>query len=414
MANIIIAVLLLIIGSLLLLKAHKRSGLSAFNIFYFGMLVFLVIGILLGFYYGEDMYLLNGDITKFNLIIPDIIQFFIIASLILLFQGRKPVTASRIEINVASKQIRLFTTVVSIIVFMFLIVLLLSIKVSKAPLLHIGDYTKFQMEIARTELYQGGIHQILNVPRYIVFYVLIPLLCFLRGMGIKVNILLLALCLFFSVLTLAKTMFVLMVVLYFSGKYARSNKISNLFTMVGVVLLGFYWIVYSTYIVDIDRSFLEIIEVFFIRLLPNPIAISAAYAEIFSFDQGLRSSVYYTYIFGGQAAPVTIIAAEIMMGVPTDSINAPAGIIGMAYPNIPDGWHWLYFAFFILFVRFGSGIIAGINNPIIKLAAIFLFGICSWFILLTDPLTAVGSYGLLYILIAASIIRIIGYSTQGK
>lgn len=396
-------IILCLIISLVLFRVSLNKGITAYVLFYLGMIIFLLIGWISAYLLADEMYVLNGNRKILNNIIGDIILFFILSSIFLLLQ-KKYFKLNMLEFQKIQIPYNLINFIVySTVIFCVLMLLLIDLKT--APLLNIGKYTYQDMVFYRNSLFSKGLIEYLNVPRYIVFYMVIPVIFLLRGMGYKISIASLFLFLFVSLLTLSKTMFILIVFFFYVGKLVYHQKKRYLLWMSIISIIGFYLIVFTTYYVDVRRGFFDVLKVFYIRLITTPIALSAIYADIFSFDQGIRSSEYYTYIFGGNYSPIPVLAMQHI--VSTSSGNAPTGIIGMAIPNIPKYLKWLYYLVFIFYVFSISYLINYIKNSYIKIIIMVVFGILSWFIFLTDPLVAFNSYGLLYIGIGVIILLLI-------
>jgi len=131
------------------------------------------------------------------------------------------------------------------------------------------------------------------------------------------------------------------------------------------------------------------------RIIQVPIDLSALYAETFHYESGLRSSFWYTLLFGGKKVPLPIYAFTILN--PSLDGNAPTGIIGSSYPNVPWYLHGIYYACFVGYIFLISEYILSIRHALFRLIINVVFGFGSWFILLTDPFTAMNSFGLLYI-----------------
>lgn len=388
-----VIIILCIIFSLILAVVSFKKGVTAYNLFYLGMIVFLPVGWISSYVLADEMYLLNGDTSILNKLIVPICVFILISSIFLFLQKK----STRTNLKTLGKitAINKYVYVLYGLSAVFCVLLLLFINIKEAPLLNIGKYSVEEMGYYRDKLFQGTVVELLDVPRYIVFYMLIPICFFLKGMTYKIPNIIMGLFLFVALLTLSKTMFILNVFFYFIGKFYYTGKKISLIQLGIVSAAGFYLIVYSTYYMDVKRDLFEVLKIFYIRMIPTPIALSSIYSEIFHFEQGLRSSQYYTYIFGGTFSSIPVMAMSYIS--PISDGNAPTGILGMAFPNIPLYFHWLYYSFFILFILVVSNLINYIENYYFKSIFTIMFGILSWFLFLTEPLVALNSYGLMYI-----------------
>lgn len=387
--------LIMIFALACLWVVYKINGITAYTIFYCGVILFLFVGYIGTILWSDDIPSLVGGTQIMYPIIPDILIFWGLATIFLFIQSKNKGSVKEGIDTDTQRKLEKIGKAASYVTASFVLYVLLAINIESAPLMNIGTYTASQMAYFRSELYQVPIVQRTYVLQYVISYLVIPVLFLFKGLGMKINRLLLAIFLFFSVLSLSKTFVVIIIVFYFFGRFLNTGKKRKIIQMALCVAVVFYAIVYATYVVDVSRSFVDVTEILIIRTLFTPIALSGVYAEIFTFEQGLRRSEYYTWIFGGQIAPIASIAMNYVH--PLSDGNAPTGIIGMAYPNVPKIAHFVYYLVFIIFVWVTSNSINTFSNYYLNIALTGAFGIMSWFIFLTDPLSAMNSYGLLYI-----------------
>ncbi|MEK3978652.1 O-antigen polymerase [Psychrobacillus sp. FSL K6-2836] len=385
----------MLIFSITTLLLFRKKILTAFGLFYIGTIIFLLIGWLSAYFLAEEMYILNGNTEPLINIVPSIITFIIIVNLFWFFphfSSGNQMKNKQINTDVfINKNINFIVYSTFILTVFFLAI----INISDAPLFNIGKYTVTEMSYYRNEIFATGLISKLNVFRYIVLYLLIPLCFFIRAVGLKRIIIVDIVFIIFSALSLSKTAIILIIVFYFSGKYLKNRKLIDVLLAILSIVFAFYFIVYFTYYVDLQRSFGDVFKVLYIRLIATPIALSGLYSTFFEFHQGFRSSVYYTYLFGGEFVRIAVIAMQNIS--PTSGGNAPTGLIGMAFPNIPKSYHWFYYLCVISYIYLFSNLIGLIKNYTIKHVFVFFLGILSWFFFLTDPLVALNSYGILYI-----------------
>jgi len=378
--------------------------LTAYGLFYLGAIIFLLIGWLSAFKMAEEMYILNGNVQPLLNIVPNIIVFFIIATMFWVL----PHIRTNEKIKRAYLNTNIFinkkTNYIVYITFSLTLFFLSIISIGDAPLFNIGKYTVSEMSYYRNEIFSNGLVSKLNIIRYLLLYLLIPLSFFIRAIGLKRIVLIDLVLILFSALSLSKTAIVLVIVFYFSGKFLKNRKPKYILLAVFSIVMAFYFIVYFTYYVDVHRSFNDVFKVLYLRLIATPIALSALYSNIFDYHQGYRSSVYYTYIFGGEFARISVLAMQNI--VPLSSGNAPTGFIGTAYPNIPKTFHWFYYLVIVSYMYFFSNLIGLIRNYTLKYVFVFFLGILSWFFFLTEPLVVLNSYGIIYLSIAIIIVLI--------
>jgi hypothetical protein len=176
--------------------------------------------------------------------------------------------------------------------------------------------------------------------------------------------------------------------------------------------VGTYLIVYATYLQDLSRGFLETLGYLSMRLTQVPIALCLLYAKVYTFEAGARVSKYYVHLLGGQVSPIANEISDLV--APGTQGNAPAGILGSAFPNIPTSLHGVYFLFFIVYVFAVSRLALTIRIQALRILITILFGLLSWFILLTDPLTAMWTYGLLPLGLVTGLLGFPRASVQGR
>jgi hypothetical protein len=116
----------------------------------------------------------------------------------------------------------------------------------------------------------------------------------------------------FGLLTLAKTFILVSLICLFVGWWFRRGGFVPLIIGGAVLPVTLYIVISMTYISVINRSIFEILNTILIRLVQVPIALVIVYKEIFYFDEGLRSSYWYTLIFGGVEAPIQQIAGHFL------------------------------------------------------------------------------------------------------
>ncbi|WP_123807718.1 hypothetical protein [Abyssicoccus albus] len=382
----------------------RKKIITILGIFFVGNIIFNNLGWLLAFYLKDKVYVLQGNEDLLINIIDDIYILNFILIFLLVIHPKTKLSMDKLQdylLKVVSKDnffisLITYSTVVVCLIFMIII------DLQSAPLFNIGQYTFSEMQHYRKEIFNTPLLQSLSVVRSLILYMITPLLFLKKGLGVKHNFFIDIVLITFSLLTLSKTAFILILFFYWMGKMLSNFSFKYVLYLIVSVSTAFYLIVYLTYYVDVQRDFYSVIEVLVIRLLASPIALCALYAELFSFNDGFRSSQYYTILFGGQAAQIPIIA---MQHIDVNSRgNAPAGIIGSAYPNIPLLLHWGYYLSFSTLIYIISIIGNNIKSIILGYLIIPLYGILTWFLYLTEPLVALNSYGILYLSILIIII----------
>lgn len=386
--------------------SYKRCGLTVFNIFYFCMIILLFCGALSACLFdsiGMTSYVFERHgIQVLQLILGDQMVFALIATVFLLMQAQNKY--SRLESICPSPQVERYANFLGLCVLGFWGVLLLNINLTEAPLLNIGRYSYTEMLNARRNLY-GSVDS-LAVLRYLSLYMIIPCIFLLKGMGCRVYTWMLPAFMIISVLTLSKTAFVMNVFMYFIGRYLQTKSIRTFFWMILCEVIGFYILVAAAYWVDVRRDFFDVTLVLMRRFIEIPISLSANYAQIFNFDEGLRQSIYYVLVFGGNKISISQLAGFRLFG--DVAVQATTGIVGMAYPNVPPSLHYLYYVFFVLLVYFSSVITSYIREysytaVIIKSTLIVTLGNISGMIFMTDPLTVMNSYGFMWLTLLSCI-----------
>ena len=342
-------------------------------------------------------------------IVPDFIIFTSISMFFLLVLNSWGVRSKNKDM-IASSDLHLMERIIytlSVIVILFSVVMSPFIDWASAPLFNIGYYSIGELGVARNELFEGGVLELLLVPRYIIFYMIFPVLFYSYGYGLRVPKVVLSIGCLFGLLTLAKTFIIINALCLFLGWWFRRGGFIPL-VMAGIILPStFYIVVFVSYMTEINRLFLEVFKVLLSRIIQVPIALVAVYKEIFYFDQGLRSSYWYTFIFGGEKVPIQQIAGHHLAPNAVVVPNAACGILGSAYPNIPMELHAIYFSVIIGAVALFSFFVSRLKNYPLRIAATIIMGLQSLFILLTDPLTVFNSYGLMWS--AIFVFSIVGY-----
>lgn len=398
---------LLLIVNIFTMYVLKKKLVTILGIFYIGHIIFNNIGWIIAYILIEKVYVIQGNYKMLENIIFEIYLLNSIIILLLILHAKTNLSVDRLkeEISIVVQKNSMLLSFLTIFTATICIVFFLMIDMGKAPLFNIGKYSFEEMKYYRQEIFNNDILKMLNVVKYLVLYVTIPLIYLKKGLGIKHNIIFDIIFITFSLLTLSKTAFTLILVFYWIGKYLSSSSIKYLIALFVSISLSFYLIVYATYYVDVRRDFQSVFEILIIRLLASPISLSALYSQVFSFEQGYRSSTYYALLFGGNVVQIPIIA---MQNIDINSKgNAPTGIIGSAFPNIPFMLHWLYYLIFGLYIFIISMISNKINNILLSYILVPLLGILTWFIYLTDPLVALNSYGIIYLSVVIIIIKLL-------
>lgn len=389
--------ILSVIYAILLFIAYKAKGITVLWIFNLGIFVLYHIGFW-SLRFGEDLYFLVDTRARMEHIMTDIIIFTSISMFFLLFLNSRGVRSKNNNLSSVSEKHRMERTMfmLSMIVILIFAIMSFFINWSAAPLFNIGTYDAEAMSIARHELYGGVVLGLLAVPRYIIFYVIFPVLFYSFGYGFRVPKVVLLIGLLFGLLTLAKTFIVINLLCLFLGWWFRRGGFIPLI-MAGIVLPSvFYLVVFAKYMTDGNRLFLEVLKVLLGRTIQVPIALATVYKEIFFFEDGLRSSYWYTLIFGGEKAPIQQIAGNYLAPDAIFAPNAACGVLGAAYPNIPLELHVIYYFFIIGTVALSSFFVSRLKKYQLRIAATIIIGLQSIFILMTDPLTAFNSYGFIW------------------
>lgn len=388
---------LTVIYGLLLFILLKARGITVLWIFNLGIFLLYHIGFWSLRFQGDIYFLVNTS-DRMEQIVPDIIIFTSISIFILLILNSRGVRSKKKDL-IAGSETHLMERIIymlSIIVISISAIMSLFINWASAPLFNIGTYGIEQLAVARSELFEGVVLELLAVPRYIMFYMIFPVLFYSYGFGIRVPKVVLFIGCLLGLLTLAKTFIVINLLCLFLGWWFRRGGFIPLI-MAGIVLPSiFYIVVFVSYMTEVNRLFLEVFKVLLTRIIQVPIALVTVYKEIFYFDQGLRSSYWYTLIFGGDKVPIQQIAGHYLAPNAMVVPNAACGILGAAYPNIPLELHTAYFVMIIGGVALSSFFVSRLKNYSLRIAVTIIMGLQSLFILLTDPLTAFNSYGLMW------------------
>lgn len=379
----------------LLYITWRRWGWTILNIFAVGFLLMYIIGPISISLDASHAYMLGGDGSRVLIVLPEIVMMGICMMLALRFQRDPGADITCIE---AGQFRKVNWRILAFPALGYLAVAALFIPWSKAPLFNIGTYGLDQMAQARMDFYRPDFLVATNVLRYLVFYVICPVIFLQRGLGVRVPLLVLGILTFFGLMTLAKTFFVLNFSLWALGGFLRNGKLLPFMARVSVILGGFFWIVRSVYLSDLPRNFIEVMGVLFARIIQIPVVCSVLYAENFRFSDGIRTSFWYQIFFGGQ---VRDISGDLMWVLAHRDGSAPAGIIGNCYPNIPPFIYPFYFGAVVLFVYAVSQGLARRRDNLFKVVMTIILGIISWFICTTDVLTVMNSYGFLYLSVLA-------------
>lgn len=390
--------ILTMLYGILLYFSLKVRGITVLWIFNLGGFVLYHIG----FWYlrlqEEDIYFLVNTHERMEQIVLDIIIFTSLSMFFLFILNSQGVRLKNKDM-ITSDDLHLMGKIIktlSAIVFIISIVVFLLIDWRSAPLFNIGSYSIREMAVARSLLFKEGALEFLSVPRYITFYVIFPILFYCYGYGLRVSKVVLFIGVLFGLLTLAKTFIIINTLCLFFGFWFRCGGILP-GVVAGFVLPSvFYLVVYVTYVTEVSRSFLEVLNVLLVRIIQVPIALVAVYKEIFFFDQGLRSSYWYTLIFEGVKAPIQQIAGQYLAPNAFVVPNAACGILGSVYPNIPMYLHTIYFSLIIGSVVLSSFFVSLLKNYLMRIVATIIIGLQSIFIHLTDPLTVFNSYGFMW------------------
>lgn len=274
---------------------------------------------------------------------------------------------------------------------LFCTYIVISISLTDAPLLNIGRFSVEQMHAKRTTLYVGNVSLFLI---YLFLYLIFPLTSFLAGKN-RHNFTFLLPLAFVSLLTLSKTAITFFLAFYFIGRYLREPNFRVVILGALSIIITFVLVVYSTYMVTIDRSVMDIIEVFFLRLFAIPVSISAGYEEIYTFNMGYRTSNYYTYIFGGEFYRADLNACLQFSGLKCTMVS---GFIGNANLNVPTELKYIYYFFICLFVFVSSLLTNKFKNSYNGIFPVLL-GLISFMFYLTEFTVVLNSYGFLWLLL---------------
>jgi len=389
--------ILTIIYIFLLFVTYKVRGITVLWLFNFGIFVFYHVGFWSLKFQTKDIYFLSNTSESIEHIVPDIIIFTIIAICVFLIMDSRGVKPTKIEYSKKEMFfIRNIILMLTAIIILILVPILPFIDYSHAPLFNIGSFSAEEMAIYRRGLFQGPILELMNVPIYLLLYTISPTLLFFYGLGFHISKIVLFAVFSFGILTLAKTFFVLNMTCFFVGWWFKRGGLLPIIIAQIIIPTVFFVIVYCTYLTDTNRSFIEVYSVLLTRIIQVPIALTAVYKEIFYFNEGIRSSYWYTLFFGGVKVPIQQIAGYYLMPNAVIAPNAACGILGSAYPNVPKELHWLYFTSITIFIAFVSYVVSQIKNYAIRVVGTVIIGSQSLFILLTDPLVAFNSYGFLW------------------
>jgi hypothetical protein len=382
--------LTLLLGGILW-RQFKVNGITALNLFALGVLLILPGGAANIHLSPGVAYVVGGDAAVVDIIFPEVALLVLILCSALALQKGAGVRPGMVM--TPEQILRLPWQGIAAVVFLFLVFLALNVDWADAPLLNVGRATMEQLADSRDLFYSTPLLEATSVLRLLVFYTLGPALFFMRGLGARVPLLLLGFLVFFGILTLAKTFFLFNALFFVAGRYLATGKFREVFLGLGATAGCLFWIVKSTFKSVVDREFFEVLTLLGSRIIQVPVCLSAMYKQLYTFDDGIRSSVWYTRLWGGHVQDVPAASMELVLHVPG---QAPSGMVGSCYPNVPPWAYAPYFLFFVGFMYFVSGRASRIPNPLLRTMLILLVGFDGWFMLLTDPLAAMNSYGLLY------------------
>lgn len=411
-----LSVAIVLAGGALLRSVVRRRGANAFAIFIGLFMLFVPFGIIVVSIYAHvyqvhpSQYIGRTSMEALENLKGGIAAFAA-TGFMLLVAHPSPQRHSKggDVIDVRRLMVNFRTTVLVIQVFAIAMCVwvLMGVDLRAAPLLNIGTYTIKEMDYYRWTFFDNGLVARAAVLRYLAFYLGFPALGFFKGIGARVSWITIALTYFVVLLTLAKTGFILISVGILIGTYLRTRSIRSIAYWISIIIVGFFVVVWGKYATEISRSFVDVTNVLVIRSLAIPIVISGAYSEIYSYDMGLRSSEWYTYIVGGKFIILPQDACRRMVGA---TCNMTTGIFGMAFPNIPRSLHWAYFALFQGVVFASSVLVSLIRDTSASRLIMIAVGFSSGFIFLTEPFTALNSYGFVY----ATIVALALVGTQGR
>jgi len=300
----------------------------------------------------------------------------------------------------AGASMRRFGLCLSIISVFIGAAVIVTSRLDSAPLFMVGGADAHELDVARDELYSGSAAEALAIPRYLLLYLLGPamfLLWALLGVGSR---LVCAFVFFIGLLSLAKTASVMMMFCLFIG-YLCANRRTFAVLALGLTVCVFIALVQMKY--NFERGLGDVLYVLWGRSVTAPTALTYIYMDTYHYAEGLRSSVWYVRIFGGEFFDHSRHAYQLVFPYEQHIDGcAPAGLPGALQPNVPT---WLHFpAIVVLYsaIYVFSGIARKLPNPWSVLAAGIL-GIQSVFFFLTDPLTVLNSYGVLWLMLAIAL-----------
>lgn len=386
---------LLLAGVLILPVLIARKGWLVITIFAGWQWLFGILGWISAYYLAEDVYVLKGKVDLLQPIAPLIAGMFVITLVLAILSPKA--NGGRIDqsgLNTVLVRNRGFFAVLEKVAIAFSILLLVTVDISNAPLFNWWHSNSAELLAARVAFYQeSSVMSALGVVRYLFQYALFPLLAFGRGIGLRVSWWSILLFVVIGLLTLAKTAFVFIVLGYVFGRAIRQQSVLPFIKGVVVITVAFVGIVAATYFLEGNRSLLDILYVFYLRLIVIPVSISAEYASIYAYSDGMRSSEWYVMFFGGEFTRLDLMACQINQGHECTMVS---GIFGSLYPNVPDYLHWPYILAICFFVWGVSVFTASISRQLFRLLMTFFLGLSSAFFLLTDPLVALNTYGFLW------------------
>ncbi|WNO61698.1 O-antigen polymerase [Rheinheimera sp. MMS21-TC3] len=378
---------------------YKRYSLTVFNFFSLGYFIFCLLGFLLSSFYSDRMAMLNYQLDRINLVFDDILVVGGVVVILSLFQKKRNKTfydgitiSSEKNISSASFWVCYFFLLIISAFFLY------TVPILNSPLFNVGVYSFEEMSYYREVFYKNS--NLLVI--YFLLYIINPVVAFLIG-RFKFNFLLLLPLVFTSTLTLSKTAIVFVLAFFIAGVYLRTLKVRHLLLGFAFILLSFTVIVYGTYMVTIERDFIDIAEVFIIRLVAVPISISAGYEYLYDFNDNYRTSVYYTYIFGGEYFRADLNACNYFVGKDCTMVT---GLIGNSNLNVPYYLKYLYYVFICFFVFITSVFIQYMLHSKDNLIVVLL-GFISFMFYLSEFTIVLNSYGYLWVLLLVMLYKLL-------
>jgi len=385
------------VGAYVLALVHgcRSRGWTVLNLFGVGFLLIYIAGTLSMTWSDIHVRELVAAKERMRVVLPQVVQLGSCLALALCLQPCSGVRMDRLD-YAGVRRVRWQAMAVPALVY--LAAAALFIPWSRAPLFNIGTYGVEEMLQARNGMYQNGFLAATAIPRYLVLYVVCPILFLQRGLGVRVPLLLLATFTLFGLLPLAKTFLLLNYGLWALGAYLRTGRLTQLLPRAGVVLCGYFWIVRSIYLATFSREPLEMLWVLLARVSQIPVMCAIFYANHFRFADRARSNGIYQLLFGGH---VKNLSSDMMWLLAHRDGSAPAGLIGSCYPNLPPALYLPFFALVVAGVAWVSARLAGQADTLGKAVFTLILGILSWLFCATDLFVVLNSYGFAYLAVVA-------------